>query len=83
MTFTAEEQREIVDRQVRDWVVEIERLASQIAAVKGNACAVVMITPRDERYEGRATELIVEDALRVLNHGWPEGFDVDVLNPSS
>jgi hypothetical protein len=28
-------------------------------------------------------ELILEDALRVVPHGWPEGIECEVLNPSS
>lgn len=42
-----------------------------------------MITPHDEDYADVVPELIAEDAMRVLNHGWPEGFEVEVLNQSA
>lgn len=82
--MTNEEQQQILDRQVRDWTTEMNRLADQIAAAKGTPCAVVLITPRNqEGYEEVAPELITEDAFRVLNFGWPEGFEVETLNPSA
>lgn len=39
-----------------------------------------MITPRDEGYEDVVPELIAEDALHVHTYGWPEGFEIEVLN---
>lgn len=79
-----EEQKQILDRQVREWTAELTRLAGQIAAAKGAPCALVMITPRDqEGYEDVAPELITEDAFRVMNFGWPEGLEVETLNRSA
>mgnify|MGYP001037009600 CR=1 FL=1 len=80
--MTSDEKR-ILDRQVREWTAELKRLANQIAAAKGVPSAIVMITPRDEDYADVVPELIAEDAMRVLNHGWPEGFEVEVLNQSA
>lgn len=36
--------------------------------------------PRNEGYEDVVPELIAEDALHVHTYGWPEGFEVEVLN---
>lgn len=74
------EQMAAVERQLLDWTAEMKRLAAQIAATKGTSCAVVMIYGPDEDYEDVAPELILEDALRVNPHGWPDGFQFDVLN---
>ncbi|WP_175719024.1 hypothetical protein [Burkholderia anthina] len=74
------EEAQVLDRQVRAWTKELTHLANQIAAAKGVPSAIVMITPRDDGYADVVPELIAEDALRVLNHGWPEGFEVEVLN---
>ncbi|AIV73854.1 hypothetical protein [Burkholderia pseudomallei] len=79
MTKTFDEQQ-VLERQVREWTVELTRLASQIAAAKGVSSAIVMITPRNEGYEDVVPELIAEDALNVHTYGWPEGFEVEVLN---
>ena len=78
------EEKRILAKQVDDWTKELRRLAGQIATAKGQPCAVVMITARDlEGYEDIAPELVTEDAFRVSNFGWPEGFEVEVLNPSA
>ncbi|WP_069352789.1 hypothetical protein [Burkholderia cenocepacia] len=77
------DEKQVLERQVREWTAELKRLAGQIAAAKGQACAVVMITPLDEGYADVVPELIAEDAMRVLNYGWPEGFEVEVLNQSA
>jgi len=82
MTMT-EDEKQIIERQVREWTTELKRLAGQIAAAKGQPCAIVMITPIDEGYEDVVPELIAEDAMRVLNQGWPEGFEVEILNQSA
>ncbi|AMU19199.1 hypothetical protein [Burkholderia cenocepacia] len=74
------DEKQVLDQQVRTWTKELKRLANQIAAAKGVPSAIVMITPRDDDYADVVPELIAEDALRVLNHGWPEGFDVEILN---
>ncbi|HDR9172988.1 TPA: hypothetical protein QDB23_000166 [Burkholderia vietnamiensis] len=73
-------EKQVLERQISEWTTELKRLAGQIAAAKGRTCAIVMITPLDEDYEDVIPELITEDALRVLNLGWPEGFEVEVLN---
>ncbi|MBG0881934.1 hypothetical protein H0X90_34605 [Burkholderia sp. 9775_39] len=74
------DEKQVLDRQVQEWTKELKRLANQIAAAKGVPSAIVMITPRDEEYADVAPELIAEDALRVYRDGWPEGFEVEILN---
>jgi hypothetical protein len=56
-------------------------LAEKTTAAKGAPCALLLLTPQGD-YEDVAPELIAEDALRVVNQGRPEGFDVEVLNRS-
>lgn len=73
----------VLAKQMSEWTREMNRLAGQIAAAKGQPCAVVMITALSEDYADVAAELIVEDALRVQSYGWPEGFDVAILNPTA
>lgn len=73
----------ILDKQVLDWTKELRRLASQIGAAKGTSCAVVLIAGTDAEYPDVSPELILEDAMRVNPHGWPAGFTVDLLNPST
>ncbi|WDD90243.1 hypothetical protein Bsp3421_000064 (plasmid) [Burkholderia sp. FERM BP-3421] len=82
MTKTYDEKL-ILEKQIRDWTAELKRLAHQIAAVKGQPCAIVMISPLDEDYQDVAPELIAEDAMRVSKAGWPDGFEVEVLNQSA
>ncbi|QSL63977.1 hypothetical protein G0D86_29775 (plasmid) [Burkholderia multivorans] len=79
MTKTYDE-KQVLERQVREWTAELTRLAGQIAAARGVPSAIVMITPRDEGYEDVVPELIAEDGLRVHTYGWPEGFEIEVLN---
>ncbi|MDV3102925.1 hypothetical protein [Burkholderia cenocepacia] len=74
------DEKQVLDQQVRAWTKELKRLANQIAAAKGVPSAILLITPRDDDYADVVPELIAEDALRVLNYGWPEGFDVEILN---
>ncbi|NIE81832.1 hypothetical protein F3J11_19435 [Burkholderia sp. Cy-647] len=74
------DQQQLLERQVQIWTKELKRLADQIAAAKGVPSAIVMFTPRDADYEDVAPELIVEDALNVHRDGWPEGFEVEILN---
>lgn len=81
-TMTSEEKR-ILDRQVHDWTKELKRLAGQIAAANGVSIAIVMITPTNEGYVDVAPELIAEDALHVHRDGWPDGFEVEILNPAA
>jgi len=83
MSKLNQEHKAILDKQVADWTKELRHLASQIAAAKGVNCAVVLITGDDEDYGDVAPELILEDALRVNPYGWPAGFSIDLLNPSS
>ncbi|WGS55033.1 hypothetical protein LFL96_36775 (plasmid) [Paraburkholderia sp. D15] len=75
-------EKKILDRQVREWTAEIKRLAGLIAAAQGTPSAVLLITPRDEGYTDVAPELIAEDAMHVHRDGWPNGFDVEILNRS-
>lgn len=83
MVLTDELQRETLDKQTLAWEAEMQRLASQIAAARGTGCAVVMILPTDEGYSDVAPELILEDAMRVGTFGWPDGFNVQLLNPTN
>ncbi|RQZ67530.1 hypothetical protein [Burkholderia sp. Bp9004] len=79
MTKAYDEQR-VLEQQVREWTMELKRLAGQIAAAKGMPSAIVMITPIDEDYQDVVPELIAEDALQVRTYGWPAGFNVEILN---
>lgn len=83
MSKPHQEHQAILDKQVSEWTKELRHLASQIAAAKGVNCAVVMIAGDDNDYADVAPELILEDALRINPHGWPEGFSIDLLNPST
>ena len=83
MSKLTHEHQAILDKQVADWTKELRHLASQIAAAKGGHCALVLITGTDEGYSDVVPELILEDALRVNPHGWPAGFSIDLLNPST
>ncbi|MDN7431396.1 hypothetical protein [Burkholderia sp. AU45388] len=74
------DEQQVLARQVEQWTVELKRLAGQIAAAKGLPSAIVMITPQDEDYHDVIPELIAEDALQVRTHGWPVGFEVEILN---
>ncbi|MBJ9672432.1 hypothetical protein I5693_33250 [Burkholderia cenocepacia] len=74
------DEQQILARQVEQWTAELKRLAGQIAAAKGVPSAIVMITPQDEDYHDVIPELIAEDALQVHTHGWPVGFEVEILN---
>lgn len=82
-TMTPTEENAILDRQISDWTKELKRLADQIAAAKGIPSAILMITPRNEGYEDVVPELIAEDALQVHRDGWPEAFEVEILNRSA
>jgi hypothetical protein len=74
--------RKVLDDQIRRWTSEMTVLAEKIAAAKGTQCALLLVTPKGD-YEDVAPELIAEDALRVKNHGWPDGFDIEILNRSN
>src|SRR5437867_743641 len=56
---TMKEQSAILNKQVRDWTSQLQRLAAQIAVAKGVSCAVVMIAGTDEGYADVAPELIL------------------------
>lgn len=83
MNELIQEDKSVLDKRVADWTNELRHLALQIAAAKGSNCAVVLITGTDAEYADVAPELILEDAMRVNPHGRPEGFSVDLLNPSA
>lgn len=80
MPPTAQEQQAQLDKQVQDWTHEMRRLAGLMAAATGKQCAVVLISGTDPDYGDVVPELILEDVLRVNPHGWPEGFDIALLN---
>ncbi|THJ46780.1 hypothetical protein E9536_39775 [Burkholderia sp. LS-044] len=73
-------EKQVLDRHVQEWIKELKRLANQIAVAKGVPSAIVMITPRDWEYTDVVPELIADDAFRVHRDGWPEGFEVEILN---
>lgn len=83
MVLSASEQETILKKQVQDWTTELTRVADLIAAAKGGKCALVMISSTDADYADVSPELILEDALRVNPHGWPNGFSIDLLNQST
>lgn len=83
MNKLSQEHQAILDKQIADWTNEMRHLASQIAAAKGTNCAFVLIAGTDQNYADVVPELILKDALRVNPHGWPAGFSIDLLNPST
>lgn len=78
------EETEVLDTQVQRWLAEMRLLAALVTTAKGGNCAIVMIESvvDDDGAEPIAPELVLEDALRVVPHGWPDGFNFDVLNAS-
>jgi hypothetical protein len=64
----------VLNKQMREWTAEMERLADLIAAAKGNRYAVIMISGTDRAYDDVAPELILADAQRMPPYGWPNGF---------
>jgi hypothetical protein len=83
MSELSQADKSILDKQVADWTKELRHLASQIAAARGTNCAVVLIAATHAEYADVSPEFILEDAMRVNPHGWPDGFTVDLLNPST
>lgn len=61
----------------------MRRLAGLIAAAKGRQCTVIIVSGTDEDYADVIPELILDDVLRVNPHGWPDGFEIDLLNPAN
>ena len=49
---------------------------------EGHEYALLLVMPQGD-YEDVAPERIAEDALRVMNHGWPEGFDIEISTDRS
>lgn len=78
----AERDANVLAKQVSEWTAEMRRLSDLIAAAKGTSCALVMISGTDEDYADVAPQLVLEDALRVSSYGWPQGFEIDLLNSS-
>ncbi len=75
---------QILDRQREQWIEEMSRLASLISSLEGQNVAVVLVTADVDEY-GESTEsvhpvLVLEDALRVSEFGWPTGFSFEILN---
>lgn len=83
MSLTTEEQQSLLNKQMQDWTKEMRRLAGLLAAAKGKQCAVMVVSGTDPDYADVVPELILEDVLRVNPYGWPEGFEIDLLNPAS
>lgn len=69
--------------EVSVWLEEMKRLAGLIAAAKGKQCAVIMVSGTDDDYGDVIPELILDDVLRVNPYGWPEGFEINLLNPAN
>lgn len=87
MALTQKQQQVMLEKQVAAWVAELRResarLADLITAATGKHHAVVMVSGTDDGYGDVIPELILDDVLRVNPHGWPEGFDIQLLNPAS
>jgi hypothetical protein len=87
MALTEKQQQVMLNNQVAAWVAELRResvrLAGLITAATGKHHAVVMVSGTDDDYADVIPELILDDVLRVTPHGWPEGFDIQLLNPAS
>lgn len=83
MSLTTEEQNALLHKQVQDWTKEMRRLVGLISAAKGKQCAIIMVSGTDEGYADVIPELILDDVLRVNPHGWPEGFEIELLNPTN
>jgi hypothetical protein len=87
MTMSEKNQQARIDAQVASWKAELRRessrLAGQISAATGKQYAVVLMSGTDTDYADVIPELMLEDALRVIPHGWPVGIEFEVLNPAS
>ena len=75
------EYSKVIQDQIARWTAEISRIASLIAYAQGRPCAVALITPTGEGYEDVISDYVLEDAFAVGARGWPEGFDINLLNP--
>jgi hypothetical protein len=81
MAVLSEKRQQLaVAKQVAEWTKELKHLASKIAAARGTSCAVVLIQGVDDDYTDVHPQLVLEDALRVNQHGFPRGFEFEVLN---
>lgn len=73
-------EQEALNKQIAEWEEEIRRLAGMVAFASGGGCAFVKIVALDDDYKDVHPDLIMEDAIRVQPHGWPQGFSFEVLN---
>lgn len=55
------------------------RAALAAQSKQASGIAYVRIKPADETYHDAHPQIITEDAFRVREFGWPDGFDIDVL----
>jgi hypothetical protein len=78
--LTEEEQQEILRDQIKRWKNEMAVIADKIAFASGQGCAAVFITATDETYSDVHPQLVLEDAMRINPHGWPNGFTFDLLH---
>ncbi len=87
MGMTVAKQQAAVDKQVHAWKEELRRESARIAdlitAATGTHHAVILVAGTDEAYADVVPELILEDVLRVNPHGWPDGFQIELLNPTN
>ena len=88
MGMTAAQQRTAADRQlVQAWKEEPRgesaRIADLITAATGMRHAVLLVSGTDEAYADVIPELVLEDVLRVHSYGWPDGFRIELLNPTN
>lgn len=87
MSMTAAQQRTAVDKQVHAWKEELRRESARIAALitaaTGMHHAVVLVSGTDDAYADVVPELVVEDVLRESPYGWPDGFQIELLNPTN
>lgn len=86
MGLTAAQQKATVEKQVQAWKEELRRESARIAdlitTATGKHHDVILVSGTDEAYADLVPELILEDVLRVNPYGWPDGFQIELLNPT-
>lgn len=87
MISTGNQDKGALDARVTALISELRRessrLVGEISAATGKQYAIVLVAGTDDDYVDVIPELILEDVLRVVPHGWPEDFDIQLLNPAS
>lgn len=87
MGMTEAQPQVAADKQVQAWKEELRREAARIAdlitAATDTHHAVILVSGTGDAYADVVPELILEDVLRVNPYGWPEGFQIELLNPTN